>query len=154
MYTQSITQKVRWKLWPRQTKQKTCITHRLWNILNITRNSKNATIYATRSTTNWSFVKTFDEHFENLHHQIQVTRINCFEPKKRNRALREAKTGKHECCNITAMYTAVFLLTYFRLTKGRVIFFLPEIAVANFLHLMVLLCKEYVGECLSECYLK
>ena len=34
---------------------------------------------------------------------MQKPRNNCFESKKRSTTLRQAKTGKHECRNVTAM---------------------------------------------------
>ena len=88
---------------------------------------------------------------------MQETRNNCFGLKKRSTTLRQAKTGKHECRNITATYAAVILryisclvrfcyvaalvLTCFRLTTGRPTFYPPETIVASFLHLMVLFLK-------------
>ena len=35
---------------------------------------------------------------------MQETRNYCFKLKKRNRTLRQEKTGKHECRNIAATY--------------------------------------------------
>ena len=67
---------------------------------------------------------------------MQETRKNCFGSKIRSTILRQTKTGKHEC-----LLTWVLVLTCFRLTKGRAVYFPPETIVASFLHLMVLLPK-------------
>ena len=93
---------------------------------------------------------------------MQETRNNCFGSKIRSTSaemlrsttLRQAKTGKHECRNITATYCNVlvrccyilaFMLTCFHLTKGRAIFFRPETIVASFLHLMALFFNVMVN---------
>ena len=72
---------------------------------------------------------------------MEETRNNCFGLKIRSTILRHTKTSKHECRNITAMYISAFVLTCFRLTKGRATYFRPETTVANFFHLMVFLFK-------------
>ena len=88
---------------------------------------------------------------------MQETRNNSFRSKKLSTILCQAKTGKHDCRNITATYAAVILryisclvrfcyvaalvLTCFRLTTGRPTFYPPETIVASFLHLMVLFLK-------------
>ena len=74
---------------------------------------------------------------------MQETRNNNFGSKIRSTALCQAKTDKHECQNITATYCYIsaLVLSCFRLTKGRATYFRPEIIVASFLHLMVLLFK-------------
>ena len=40
---------------------------------------------------------------------MQKTRNNCSGSKKRSTALLQAKTGKHECRNVTATYVAITL---------------------------------------------
>ena len=83
---------------------------------------------------------------------MQKTRNNCFGSKKCNTTLRQAKTSKHKCRNVTAMYLdqysnmlccyiSALVLTCFRLTKGRATYFQLETIVASVLHLMVLLFK-------------
>ena len=59
---------------------------------------------------------------------MQETRNNCFGPKKCSTTLRQTKTGKHECRNVTA-------------TKGRATFVQPEATVASFSHRIVLFFK-------------
>ena len=59
-----------------------------------------------------------DEKFVKQHHQKQETRNNCFGLKKRSTTLLQAKTGKHECRNITGT-----LLLYF---STRAYLFSPE----------------------------
>ena len=71
---------------------------------------------------------------------MQETRNNCFGSKICRTTLRQAKTGKHECRNITATVPKI-VLTCFRLTKDRATYFRPETIVASFLLLMVLLSK-------------
>ena len=44
------------------------------------------------------------KHFEKKQNKMRETRNDCFGPKKRNMTLNQAKTGKHECRNITAAY--------------------------------------------------
>ena len=95
---------------------------------------------------------------------MQETRNNCFGSKISSTTLRQAKTDKHECRNVTEMYKTKYngkvfiywaydilfgfvhccyissiVLTCFRLKKGRATYFRPEIIVASILHLMVLL---------------
>ena len=72
---------------------------------------------------------------------MQETHNNCFGSKKHRTTLLQAKTGKHECWNVTAMYISALVLTCFRLKKGRAMFFRPETIVVSFLHLMVLFFK-------------
>ena len=43
-----------------------------------------------------------DDYFEKLNYQTKETRNNCLLSKKRNMTLRQPKTDKHDCCNITA----------------------------------------------------
>ena len=83
---------------------------------------------------------------------MQETRNNCFWPKKRCTTFRQAKTGKHECRNVTATYRYIsaLALTCFRLTKGRATFFRPGTIVASFLHLLVLFFKVLFNEA-SKC---
>ena len=76
---------------------------------------------------------------------MQETRNNCFGLKKRGTTLIQAKTGKQECRNVTA----IPVLTCFRLKKGRVPFFRPETIVASFLHLMVLFFKALLNHSCS-----
>ena len=45
-----------------------------------------------------------DDHFAKYHAQTQETRNNYFGSKKRNKTLRQAKSGKHESRNVTATY--------------------------------------------------
>ena len=69
---------------------------------------------------------------------MEKTRNNCFGSKKRGMTLRQMKTGKLECRNVTATcccYISTLVLTCFRLTKGRAMFFRPETIVVSFLHL-------------------
>ena len=70
---------------------------------------------------------------------MQETRNNCFRLKKRSTTLLQAKTGKHECRNVTATFGIRAYL--FSLTKGRATFLRPETIVASFMHFMVLLFK-------------
>ena len=43
---------------------------------------------------------------------MQETHNNCFGSKKRRTILRLAKTGKHECRNVTATLTAIITRAY------------------------------------------
>ena len=72
---------------------------------------------------------------------MQETRNYCFGSKKCSTTLRQTKTGKHECQDITTtllLYFGALVLTYFCLKKGRTTFFRLETIVASLLHLMVL----------------
>ena len=51
---------------------------------------------------------------------MQETRNNCFGSKKSSTTLRQAKTGKHECRNVTAT------------CQGRATFFRPETIIESF----------------------
>ena len=54
---------------------------------------------------------------------MQETRNNCFRSKKCSTTLRQAKTGKQECRNVTATYMSSLVLTCFCLMKGCAAFF-------------------------------
>ena len=69
---------------------------------------------------------------------MQETRNNCLGSEIYSTTLHQAKTGKHECRNVTA---TALVLTCFSLMKGRAMYFRSEMIVASFLHLMVLLFK-------------
>ena len=43
-----------------------------------------------------------DNHFVKQHHLMHKTRNSCLRSKKRSMTIRQANTGKHECCNVTA----------------------------------------------------
>ena len=60
--------------------------------------------------------------------------------KKGSMTLRQAKTGKRECRNVTACWHSCWKRIVW-LTKVRATFFRLEKIVASFLHLMVLLFK-------------
>ena len=47
-------------------------------------------------------------HFEK-YHKMQETRNSSFESKVHSMTLRQAKTVKHECRNITATYVAIYI---------------------------------------------
>ena len=49
----------------------------------------------------WSMI---EYHFEKYRHKMQENRSNCFGSKKRSSTLRQAKTDKHKCGNITETY--------------------------------------------------
>ena len=82
---------------------------------------------------------------------MHETRNNCFGSKKRSTTLLQAKTGKHECWNVTAFRHSFFVLTWFRLKEGRDTFFQPETIVASFLHLMVLFFKVLLNNSSINC---
>ena len=89
----------------------------------------------------------------------QLFRVKC------SITLRQAKTSKHECRNVTATlvrccYISALMLTYFRPTKGRAMFFRLETILASLLQLVVLFSevisnhtskRQFVGlRCLSN----
>ena len=82
---------------------------------------------------------------------MQETGNNCFGSKIRSTALRQAKTGKHECRNVTAtyMYISALVLTCFHLTKGHATYFRSKTIVASLLHLIVLLFKVLFNHALK-----
>ena len=74
---------------------------------------------------------------------MRETRNNCLVSIKRNAALRQAKSDKHEClkteCTFAKFLRFVALVCiYFPLGIGRVMFFGHETVVTSFLHLKVL----------------
>ena len=71
--------------------------------------------------TDWNMI---NDHFAKQRHQMQETCNNCFGSKKCNTTLHQAKTGKHECRNITEMSKTI---------------------VASFMHLMMLFYKVIIN---------
>ena len=83
-----------------------------------------------------------NENFADRYHKMKETHNYCFGSKNCNTNLRQAKTDKHECRKITV--TTASVLTYFQLTKYCVTFFRTGTIVANFLQVMVLICKTFI----------
>ena len=84
---------------------------------------------------------------------LQVKTIkcnNCFGSMKRNKILHEAIISKHECC----IFVVPLVLTYFRLTKDRVLFFRPETVLARVFARKLSLCLSSHArlKCLMKCW--
>ena len=78
---------------------------------------------------------------------MQETRNSCFGSKKHSTTLLQAKTGKHECRNVTATYfgTHAYLFSPDEgscyVFSTRATFFRPETIFVSFSHLIVIFFK-------------
>ena len=93
--------------------RKSCIVKEFMSLIHQGSIQRNSGLFRSSFTKLRSIKTAPSQNYDRLkqHHNVQETCNNCFGSKIRSTTLRQAKTGKHESRNVTAM-CCEFLASY------------------------------------------